>query len=267
MADKQVTFSIKDSLEKLKKSLDNVGTHIESEINQSIKDAAYSAYATIVAKAQAELHGTRQDYLKGLDFQELGEEGFLITLDGDWANKLEDGYASYDLRDKMLASNKIVGVGKRSGQPWVQHAKPKTSQEMEGGQGHKFAHVPFERKPFSKQGSSNLADGIKQMQAQNMAGKMQKITSLFKDIDGNPLEGKVAIAKSDNPLLDGLVKYQKTYTNEAGKKTTQSIYVNYRTVSEAGKPWIHPGFKGLKAFEEAEKQLMVQIDNIIKTLV
>jgi hypothetical protein len=75
------------------------------------------------------------------------------------------------------------------------------------------------------------------------------------------------MARSENPLLDNLTKYQKTYTNEkTGEKTTQSTYLNYRTISENGKPWSHPGWSGLKAFEEAEKEIVKQLDQIIKTL-
>lgn len=260
---KQIEFSVTDSFKKLEKSLENIGPAIESEINAAVKDVAYAAYASIMAKAQAELKSTRQDYIKGLEFIDLGDNNFVLNLDGDVANAIEDGYASFNMLPGMLASTKTVDVGTRSGQSWVQQSKPKEKDK----QSHKFAHVPFERKPFSAEGTSNMAEAIQQMTAVNARGRKQKITSVFENESGVPLEGKVAIARSDNPLLDGLVKYQKTYINEStGKKTTQSVYINYRTISENGKPWMHPGWKGLKAFEDAEKEIVKQLDQIIKTM-
>lgn len=260
---KQVDFNVTDSLKKLEKSLENIAPSVEDAINAAVKDLAYASYASIVAKAQAELTTTRQDYLNGLDFIDLGGNNFVITLDGDWANSLEEGFSSFDMTSKMLASSKMVEIGNRAGSSWVQTSQPKGKEK----ETHKFAHVPFERNPTSKAaGTSNMADAIREMTATNAAGMKQKLTSIFKDGSGNPMQGKVAVGKSENPMVDGLTKYQKTYINESGKSTTQSVYINYRTVSENGKPWIHPGFKGLKAFEEAEKEIVKQIDNILRVL-
>lgn len=256
MAEKQVKFSVSDALRKLEKSLQGVSTTVEEAANQAVKDLAYSTYATIISRAQSNLHTTKDAYLKGLQFEDMGGNNFLISLDGDLANSLEDGYPAFNMTPGMLASNKTVSQGQRAGQPWVQTAKD----------GHKFAHVPLEQKTGKAQGTSNMADAIKQMTATNAKGRKQKITSVFKDAEGNPMQGKVAMASSDNPMLDGLVKYQSTHTTESGKKKTVSTYIAYRTVSENGRPWIHPGFSGIKAFEEAEKELVKQIDNIIKEL-
>lgn len=258
MAEK-FSLSMAESLKKLSKSLENIEPSVEEELNSAIQDIAYATHAAIVAKAQAELNRTRQDYLKGLEFIELGDNSFVISLKGEWASMLEDGFPSYDQTTKLLGSKKVVQVGSRAGQPWVQEAQ---------SDGHKFARVPMEKQPFSKAaGASELADSIKKMTAVNMQGRKQKITSIFKDLEGNPLQGKVATGRSKNPMLDQLVKYQKTYTNAgSGKTTTQSVYVNYRTISEIGDAWIHPGYKGLHAFADAEKYVEEQLDKIIKDL-
>lgn len=276
---KQVTLSLKDSLKKLQKDLESLAPSLESEINQAVKDAAYAAYASIVAKAQKALNSTRQDYLKGLSFEDLGDNSFLISLDGDLANHLEDGYPAFNLVPKMLESKKTVQVGSRSGQPWVQNTKPKGKNK----ESHRFAHVPLQLHPHSKAaGTSNLADAVKQLTATNLAGFDQKFTQIFKYPDGSVQEGKVAVvrppgsainastpyamAHSPDARLQGLVKYQKIYKNSAGKDTVQSIYINYRTISDKGKPWIHPGFSGVHFFDEAEKELVNQLNQIIKSL-
>lgn len=250
--------NITDSLKKMEKSLEDIAPQVENELNQAIRDVAHSAYANIIAKAQKELGSTRQDYLKGVQFMELENNTYLITLEGSWPQKLEDGFAPYNLTDVLLKSKKIVEVGRRSGMPWVQESK----------EGKKFAYVPLQRQPFTKREGKmgDMAEDIRKMTAQNSKGRKQKLTSIFKDSEGNPLEGKVAIGRSENPLVDGLVKYQKNYVNDKGKVTTQSVYINYRAVSEAGEAWQHPGFKGLHAFEDTEKMVVEQINQILRTL-
>lgn len=254
-------------MDKLKKSIDDALPQVEAEINQAVRDAAAAAYATIVSKAQNELGGSRKDYLKGLQFTDLGDNGFLISLEGSWANQLEDGYPSYIMQEALLKSDKMVQVGSRAGQPWVQDSKPKGKNK----ESHKFAHVPFEHKPYSKEaGNSDVAGLIKTMLGRGVNGELKAMTKVFGDRDGNPMEGKVAVAHPDsvkNPLLEGLVKYQKVYKNDAGKTTVQSIYMTYRTISQVGKPWVHPGFEGLHAFADAEKELIKQIDQILKVLI
>lgn len=245
----------------LGKSLENLAADVQEEFDSAIRDTANAAYASIVAKAQQELNSTRQDYLRGLNFEDLGNNTYLIVLEGDFANALEKGYSGFDVREGMLNSEKIVGVGPRSGQPWVQTGKD----------GKKFAHVPFEHRPHSKAPqAADLNQAIKKLTAMNRSGMEQKLTKVFKDASGKPLEGRVASVKKVDgfPQLDGIAKYQKIYKNEStGKETVQSIYMTFRTVSENGDSWRHPGFAGLHAFDEAEKWVEEQIDNIIKVLI
>jgi hypothetical protein len=249
-------ISLEEALKKLEVKFEQLAPAVEQEFNQAIQDLAYATHANIVAKAQTELNNTRQDYLKDLEFTKLGDNEFLISLKGGWSNQIEHGYPAYSLRDKLLSSNKTVSVGSRAGQKWVQ----------EGQKEQKYAHVPFSRQPSSKSGGGgDLAESIQRMKAVNAQGRKQKITKIFKDLEGNALEGKVATGRSNNPMLDNLVKYQKNYKNkDTGKVTTQSVYINYRTISELGKDWVHPGYDGLKAFEDAEKYALDQLDRIVK---
>lgn len=262
--EKQVIFDIAESLKNLEKSLESASDQITESFHSAIRSAAEAAYASIVAKAQSELNSTRGDYLRGLSFEALDDNSFLITLDGKWPNALEDGFAAYNLTEKLLQSKKVVDVGSRAGQPWVQQSKPR-----KGKASHKFAHVPFERQPFAKAGQAgDLAKSIQAMKATNAKGELQKITSVFKDPSGRPLEGRVAVAHPStvsNPMLEGLTKYQSLGVDSRGKEVVRSVYMTFRTISEIGKPWIHPGFKGLHAFEEAERDIDAQIMKIINT--
>lgn len=241
---------------KLSKTIEIIGKRAEQELANGIKNLAYGAYSKIISNVQSNLKRTRQDYLKGLKIESLSDSSYFIYLDGSWPNKLETGFPAYDMRDTLLRSNKTVSVGSRAGQKWVQESK----------KGDKFAHIPFEKKPFSKELSGGLDGLIKSMQGYGTNGVTQKITKIFKDEQGSPLEGKVAVGKHENPFLDQLVKYQKIYRTETGKETVQSVYVNYRTISEASAKFMHPGWRGLHAFADARNWLEKEIDNLIKNL-
>lgn len=249
-------ISLKIVAGKLGKSLEGLASAVENELNEAVKTLAHSAYTAMVAKIQGMSMnaGNRQDYLKSLHFQNLGSDSYLIYLDGDFANKLEQGYGSYSIRDKLLSSTKTVQVGSRAGEPWVRTAKD----------GHKWAIVPFEHKQNSTgQKGGDLATDIRQMMVKNSKGKKQKLSQIFKDIDGNPISGKVAVVDDAiNDKFQGMVKYQ--HVHESGK--VSSVYMTYRGVSEAKKDWVHPGFAGYQLFKEAERFVESEMENIINTI-
>jgi hypothetical protein len=241
--------------------INNLAQGLEREFQEAVAQTATAAYAKIVASAQLKLGSLSQEYLKGLDFQKIGKNQYLIILEGKFSNSLEQGIPSHDMKKTMLASKALVSEGSRAGQPWVQNAKD----------GHKYAYVPFPKNPFSKASPeiARVGNIIKGFTAQNRAtGMSQKITSVFKDGQGNPLEGNVASVSGHGLKdLENLVKYQKVQRNEkSGKKTVQSVYMTFRTISEnspAGK-WMHPGRDGLRAFAEAEAIVAKELDNILR---
>lgn len=249
-------ISLKLIADALGKSLENLAPRVEEEINEAVKNVAHAAYTAMVSQIQGmnANPGNRSDYLKALKFSSMGNNSYLIHLDGEAANRLEKGFSSYSIREQMLKSTKIVQVGSRSGKPWVQT----------GAQGQKYAHVPFEHKKSDKPSpSGDLATDIKQMSAMNAKGEQQKLSKIFKDIDGNPIHGKVAVVKDAMTVkFDGLVKYQ--YVHPTGR--VSSVYMTYRTVSENGKDWVHPGFRGYQLFENAQRTVEEELENIIKTI-
>ena len=252
-------FSVSLRAKELGKSLENLSDDLVSELEAAIGNMANMAFASIQAFAQTDLHSTRQDYLKGLHFDKLGKNSYLIWLEGDWPNALEEGFSGYDLKDWMLRSEKVVGIGPRTGEKWVQQGKKGN-----------FAHVPFQKQPFSKVAvSQDMNEAIRKLTAINRQGLEQKFTKMFKDASGNPLEGRVAsVSKVEGfPELAGITKYQYKSTNESGKDTFQSHYMVFRTISEGSGGWQHPGYKGLKAFEDAEKWIDTELDNIINSIV
>lgn len=249
-------LSLKLTAEKLGKSLENLSSRLEAELNQAVKDLSNAAYASMVSQVQnmGMDPKNRQDYLRGLQFTQIGNNEYMIYLEGDWANKLEDGFSSYSIKEQLLRSQKRVQVGQRAGEKWVRESKD----------GKKYAAVPFEHKPYAAK-AGDLASEIKKMNAMNRQGQKQRITKTFKDDFGNPIAGKVATAimeEGSPENLAGLTKYQ--YVSDKGK--VSSIYMTFRIVHEDSAGWNHPGFPGYKFFEEAEKEIGKELENIVKTL-
>lgn len=251
-------ISFKLIAESLGKSLENLAPQVENEINQAVENLANATYAAMIAKIQSMGMDpkNRQDYLRALEFNKLGEGTWLIYLNGDWATQLEEGIKPYSIKEQLLKSTKTVQVGSRAGQPWVRTSKT----------GNRYAAVPFEHKPFSgEKVSGDLAADIKKLTARNQSGKMQSLTKTFKDLDGKPLVGKVAVTGKNaaNPKLSNLTKYQ--FVSKKG--AVSSIYMTYRMVSDSSSGWQHPGTPGYGIFKEAEAYVQSELENIVKTLV
>lgn len=241
----------------LGKSLENIAPQVQAELEQAVENLANAAYAAMVSKIQGMSMDpkNRQDYLRALKFQELGDATWLIYLDGDWPKKLEEGFESYSIKDVLLKSTKTVEVGARAGLPWVRKNK----------KNKKFAAVPFEHKPFSgEKMAGDMAEDIKKMMGHNRAGELQPITQIFTDLSGKPIHGKIsAVSNETTPKnLQGLSKYQ--FVHDSGK--VSSVYMTFRMVSEDSKGWQHPGHSGYQLFEEAEKYVEAELKNILNTL-
>lgn len=249
-------FSLQVTADELGKAIDDLAPHVERQIQDAVENVAHVAYSSIISQIQGSPMDpkNRQDMLRGMEFHKIGDSGYLISLSGDWAQKLEEGFSGYSIKDVLLASEKIVQVGSRSGQPWVRKSK----------KGDKYAVVPFFHKPSSKEAKhSDLAKAIKSLTAPNLEGIEQKVTQAFKDLDGRPIQGKAVTIKEvpNKPNLSGLTKYQHVY-EDSGK--VQSVYMTFRMVSENSDGWQHPGWRGHKFFQEAEDMVELELERIVR---
>lgn len=246
-------FNLKIRAEELGKALAGIGDQLEEELNGAVADLAHGAYAKISADIQQKVSNDefRKEYLQGLQINEIGNGAWLISLDGEWPNKLENGYPGYDMKQTLLSSTKNVSVGKNAGQPWVRR----------NAEQQKYAHVPMQIQPTSKVAKKDLAEDIQKVMGQVGDSRRQRITKIFRDQSGNVIKEPIRGA-SDNPLLDGITKYQK----ESKSGQVSSFYINYRTISENSSGWRHPGHDGYDFFAEAEEWVESELDNIIETL-
>lgn len=253
-------FEVNLDSKQLSKLIQEKGEAAVNQLKTAIKDLASATYASITSQAQKKLQSTRQSYLQGLNFRNIGTDQYLISLDTPFANMVEDGWDPYNMKDRLLKSQKTVQVGSRAGQKWVQKGK----------KGQRYAHVPFEKQPFSKAaaGSADMMSALREFKVENQRGRKQKFTSIFKDDSGRPLEGKVATVKSSIPGLENVTKYQRIYKNEeTGKQTTSSVYVSFKTISDLSpaSKWQNKGYAGAKFFKEAERMVERELQNILKS--
>lgn len=254
MADYDIELKV--LADELGKDLEKIAPQVEFELQRAVENVAHAAYAAMIAKVQSMTLDpkNRQDYLRALKFENLGDGSYLIFLDGERAQTLEDGQGAWSIKDALLKSQKVVEIGSRAGQPWV-----RTSKDNK-----KYAAVPFEHHPFSGHKSGNLGEDIKKLLVKNRAGVDQPITKIFNDLGGKPIHGKVATVGEvpGQPNLSGLTKYQQV--SDSGK--VSSIYMTYRMVSEDSPGWMHPGTDGYQLFKEAEQYVEQELKNILKSL-
>lgn len=223
----------------LKKSLDNISKRTEQALNDAIKNIAYLAYSEAQRLAQEKLITSRQDYLSGLKFEQLDDNVYLIWLEGDPANAIEEGWSSFDMKPGLLSGPNAKVTAK----------------------GTRFNTVPFQQRPFSKAKSSA---GVRTMRdAVNRLIKEQGFDKIIQE-KGRPKIGVAATIKNTGIRdLEGLVKIQKEYEGRV-----QSTYLTFRRVSDNSAPdkWIHPGYVGAKIFKDVEQYVDREVDRILKVL-
>ena len=251
-------IEVKLIADQLGKSLENLGSTLERELQQFVGQYADAAYSAMAARIQSSSlsDSTKKSYLDGLKFKKIGQASWIIYLEGQRANEIEDGVAPHDMRTTLLRSSAVVESGPRAGQPWVRTSK----------KGHKYAAVPFEAKMKQTGLTGSLKDDIKNTMVTNAQGQLQSMAKVFKDFNGNPIQGKVVEIHQfkDNPNMRGMMKYQNI--NAKGK--VSSYYVHFATISEAvSGGWMHPGTNGIHIFEDTERQLRIEIENLINRLV
>lgn len=226
MADVNVIFDISQ-----------LKTEITRETLIATEFAARSAVqTTIVAvhdkwtqEAYKRLKTTLPDYLLGLSTQSIKypENGdYLtgsVTLIGDLAVAVEEGYGSFDMKTGFS----------------------KSSRRKEKADGGWYLTIPFRHvTPNAKLHGQPMTQSI-----YNRAKRLQPGQRL-------PPERGTQVSwagyKHRNTIESGMTKIIKEYNNaKTGKTVKQSQYMTFRRVSDksAGNSWIHPGFKGVKIAE------------------
>lgn len=237
------TISVKIRAEALGKTLENISEALQAQLNSAIGAVAHSAYSEAIRLAQEKLHSTQLNYINNLSIRKIDDNIWTITLFGKTANDIENGYPGFSIRDNLLKN------------------ATKTSKD-----GSKYVDVPLTYEPFAKSSASPKTTDLRS--AALALIKQNGIDKIIRDQAGAPIQGVVArIATTGSQFpesyLSGLTKIQKTYNG-----ATQSTYLTFRRVSEKtpANKWLHPGFKGVKIFDEIEQYIETEIDRIIEAI-
>lgn len=211
--------------EQLQIDLKQMEQNTRELLEAAVADVAKNTYAEAIRLAQAKLKTSKADYIKSLDLETVGENSYLLSLNGKMANMIETGFGSYDMKPGLLngPNSKVTKKGVR------------------------YNTVPFSYNPFGK---SPLSEKGEQLRSQVMQLiKQEGIKKTIVDPNtGRPVQGRAATVKNtDVKNLVGLVKYQ--FTNP-GSKRTSSQYMTFRRVTSnsPATSWIHPGYKGAHIF-------------------
>lgn len=235
-----VLINITLKAEELGKSLEGIEDSLRVELQDAIKSMSKMVYNEGLNLAQQRLQTTRQDYIRNFNYENLGNNMYIIYLNNE-VNYLEDGFSSFDMKPGFLNGPKAKVTPKGTRYNTIP-----------------FTHHPYsetELKPEQMQLRQNLRDVI----------KSHNLGRIIKDGAGKPLQGVVArlSGKDLAQNLQGLVKIQKTY-----EKKTESYYMTFRRVSDNtdASKWIHPGYKGANIFPDLERWTDVQIERILNEI-
>lgn len=237
---------------------------IQRALNEAARDLATQTHAHILEEVQSKLHSTRDKYIAGLEFKQVNDSTWVISLDKS-AMWIEEGMPEHEMLDNLLSS-----------------PKAKTAKD-----GSKYMVVPFDHKkgPTQQtQAQKSLTDTIKQEMAKRKipyakvetdANGQPKLGMLHKfDIMKTPLKthdgpgqgkgpiGQVRQGPTGIPFLQGVRVYQKKVKDQAtGKDKVQRGIMTFRVASSKHKGtgrWVHPGLEAKKFFEEAQDWALQQ---------
>ena len=250
----------------------------------AMKDLAIATYAKAQEMAAQRLHSTRQKYIDNLSFDQAGEGHWMVTLHGD-AAYLEEGYGSYDMIKQGLARGPKSKVSKR-GYRYV--VIPFEHSTKAAGAGHPQHNQPVQIGQPQETTKGSLAQDLKRLK------KSFEIPDTYKDVNGNPIYGKVftvtknplspqwhykdvlgqhdtanITGKQIHPNLAGLTGIQWEQKLRGGGSRTRTAYMTWRVASEnpevQGK-WIHPGFDGARVFPDLEMWAVQQINQRLREI-
>lgn len=213
----------------------------EKSFKQAMRDMAWQVHDDIIQIANASLVTSRLDYINSMDFEDLGNL-FIISIKEPGVH-FENGFEAFDQKQGLIHGP---------------HSKVSAS-------GHRYNIVPFSHKGATTKESESKGQAYVS-ELKNTIKKMQQLAppKEIRDRSGRVIGRVVAKTPKDiQGVTSGMIKIEKDYN-----KKKQSSYLTFRGVSEKSDPadWIHPGYKGLKAFEAVEKTIEDKIDVVIRQI-
>jgi hypothetical protein len=236
----------------------NLPEVINEEVKAAGRELTTQVHAYIVKKAEEKLHTRREMFLNGLNFAQVNEDTWVISLDAN-ARWIDDGLKKGSMLDGLLGS-----------------PKAKTSKD-----GEKYIVVPFQHNKGPTQSTpaqQNLLSTVKQEMAKfkipygklEMDAKGQPKLGLLHQLDitkkplkthqgpgqGHGPTGSVIQGPTGIPYLQGIQIYQRQVKGADGKDSVKRYIMTFRVASEKHRDegrWEHPGLPPVNIFDDAAK--------------
>lgn len=299
----RVKISVGETFGKvIEESIKNLNKDLIKRINLGVRDVSKKAVEKIKEKAAARLYNTKDQYILAMKMDEIGSGVYSITLDASAAH-LEKGYDSYDMKKGLLHLGKSIPMNAK-GEPAIKVSKagyryraiPFDKNMSAAKSDHRMHNRPegtFGPNMIDRMRPTTTGESTKGIRDQAKAGGYDGVT---KHNNGNPVIGKVASARPNpnnkhqifikdhetgqekvhtvgretHPNSQGWLKYQWLQKNRNGGTTVKSAYMTFRIVSEnpaQAHKWIHPGFRGIHAFEDVQKWAENALDRMVTDII
>jgi hypothetical protein len=225
----EIKIDINTLTKSLEKDLNSFSKDLVSSVQNAVENLVSILEAEAIKLASEKLTNTFPIYANAIRKEKIGENTWVIYLDNNFANMLEDGFSSYDMKDGFLSSNKAK-IGKNS----------------------TYFNVPINPKQASKK---NIFDYRSAVEA---AINDSETISDSKNTSFGKIE-KFSNLKEDR--LKGLMKI----TSNAGNEQFL-LFRRVSTKSDKNK-FIHPGYDGAHIIEKDLKLFAEQeLDKILKKM-
>ncbi len=220
--------------EAIAESFGELKQEVQEAITQGVKQLASMTHAKTQELASEKLQSTRQTYLDNLEFEEIQEGIWVVSLDQP-ALWIEEGRKSGDMTEDLLRKN------------------AKTAKD-----GSKYKAIPFDQARSPSQTPMSALMFANQVKAELKSRKIP-YKKIEYNQDGSPRLGRLHTIKDISSLrpserashgaLDSLTIYQRKLPSG---KIRRDI-MTFRVVSSKhkGSKWIHPGLEPKKFMDEA----------------
>lgn len=234
---------------------------------QIARELAEGARAYLIKFAGERLHSTRADYLAGIQAVQRDGKGVMINLVGALPNMVENGWDAHDLRSTLLGNNatgwKINADGRRYRSIPFRHKSPGAGPQ--GGQ-------PMGSAYHSEMGvMSRSADNVVVEDSRKLGRKVYRAASRLVTSQESRagMAGRTALKAGLAPKLRAHhstdiyagMKVNKQPIKGGG---SQKTFVTFRTITEGGDGWIHPGIEARHFMDNMDKWIGEQAPKAIR---
>lgn len=234
----------------------NLEPKVREAFREAARDLAAQSHAHLVEEAQANLHSSREKYIKGLSLKQVDRDTWVVTLDKS-AMFIEEGMMEHEMIDDLLKSKKAKTAkdGSRYVMVPFQHNKGPTSQT-----------------PAAKDLTDTIRAELKRRQIPygklEMNANGQPKTGLLHSFDimrmpikahvgpgqGHGQIGDVRQGMTGIPFLQNIRIYQQNIKDpHTGKMSVKRSVMTFRMASSKHKGtgrWVHPGLEARKFFDQ-----------------